>query len=192
MQVGGVQSLGSHDRHAWIGQGLDDGGDDVADGHQLGLEHDHDRAERSTQPGLKGVRGIERDARSDDLDPRRFDGGVRSQDREELRPGGRRGHQAVEAGDGGGGLRRDDDDAGGCRGGFGESRRYGLDRPMERPLALDHVRWVSRLEFVGDAEVNHLPASGFDPGLEFVGAAIVPLGTGGGALIGKRDDLGRD
>jgi hypothetical protein len=192
MQIGGVQSLGGHDRHGWVGQGLDDGGDHVAGGHQLRLEHDHDRAERSSQPGLERIRGIERHARGDDLDALRLDGGPWSLDHEDLCPGGRLEGQAVEAGDPRQGLGRDDDDAGERRGGFSESRRYRLHRPVERPPTLDLVGWVRGLQFVGDAEVDHLPAGRFDPGPELIGAAIVPPGTGGGALVGERDDLGGD
>jgi hypothetical protein len=192
VQVAGIQPVARDDGHSRIGQRFGQRCDDVARRPAIGFEHDDELTGRAPQRGLQRITRAEGRGGRDDLLGRARDGGLGAGHDEHLRVRRQRSAQRAQqririvplAGD-------DDDRASGARC-FRQPRRDRLDGAVERATALVDVGRPGRLEVVAGAEVDHLPARGFDARLELVRGAVVAPDTCGRALVGQRDDvLGR-
>ncbi len=189
MQVCRVQALDRGDRDRWVLERLDQWRDDIAGERALRLEDDDDLAAAPTECSLERISGSECHSRADDLVCRSFHGFLWPSQRQDLRARGSRVGEGPERGVWRHAGLGDDDHRSRCRGRLVELRRNRFDGAMECALTLGDVGWSSGLQVVAGAEVDDLPASRLDAGLELVGGVIVPLGAGGGSLVGERDDV---
>ena len=191
MEIVRDQALRGRDGHGRVCQRLDEWREDITRRDRFRLQHDHHGTGRPAQGGLEGIAGSEGQGHPDSVIERTFGHRVRAMDDDHLRDARRRRGDRFEAARGIRRLVQDDDDAGLGHRLLVQAGWHRLDRAVERSFAFDDVGRPSRLELVGHAEVDDLPAGRLDARLELVGGAVVPPGAGSRPLVRQRDDLVR-
>jgi len=190
MQIDRSQALDPGHGDGGVIEGIDEWADDVAGEFLFRVEDHDDRAGSAPQCSLERIARAEGFDGADDLVSRSRDRDVAPGHHQDLRVRRTVHGKAPERCLGRGTVRlRDHDDRGGYQGRLLQPRRYRLDRAVERPVREDDVGRPRRAQLEGSPGVDDVPACGLDARLELVGRGPVVGGTGGGTLLGERDEL---